>query len=116
MPSYEPVLLKGSLILVTGVNGFLGSHTANQFLLAGYNVRGQVRNIEKNKSLQEVFDERYGSGRFELVEVGDLSAPDALDIHLKGKPKGYGKVENKSDLGDRCQWSLSHCLGCLPER
>lgn len=83
--SYDPVLPTGSVILVTGVNGFLGSHIANQLLLAGYKVRGQVRDAKKNISLQEVFDERYSLGRFDLVEVKDLSQPGALDLPLQGK-------------------------------
>ena len=85
---YEPVLPPDSLILITGVNGFLGSHIANQFLLGGYRVKGTVRNLKKNTSLQELFDERYGQGRFELVEVEDLSAPGSFDPHLRGENIG----------------------------
>jgi uncharacterized protein YbjT (DUF2867 family) len=37
----------GSLILVTGVNGLLGSHVADQLLHAGYKVRGSVRDPQR---------------------------------------------------------------------
>jgi len=85
---YEPVLPTDSLILITGVNGFLGSHIANQFLLAGYRVKGTVRNLKKSTSLQELFNERYGQGGFELVEVEDLSVPGSFDPHLQGEDIG----------------------------
>jgi hypothetical protein len=88
---YEPVLPIDSLLLVTGVNGFLGSHVVNQFLRYGYRVRGTVRNLRKDICIQELFDEEYGPGRFELVQVEQLSAPGALDAHLVGEQIG-------------CQW------------
>lgn len=37
-----PAIAPGSLTLVTGVNGFIGSHIADQLLSLGYRVRGTV--------------------------------------------------------------------------
>ena len=85
---YGSVLQPDSLIFVTGVNGFLGSHIANQFLLAGYRVKGTVRNLKKNAWLRELFHERYGQGRFEVVEVEDLSVVGSLDSYLHGERTG----------------------------
>lgn len=42
-------LSPGVLVLVTGVNGYIASHVANELLLAGYRVRGTVRNVEKSQ-------------------------------------------------------------------
>ncbi|KAF4460440.1 hypothetical protein FALBO_12779 [Fusarium albosuccineum] len=75
---------QGSLVLVTGANGFLGSHTVDQFLEYGYRVKGTVRNIEKNGWLVKFFNNKYGSGRFELVEVPDMTVETAFDEVIKG--------------------------------
>lgn len=75
---------KGSLVLVTGVSGFIASHTANQFLEAGYRVRGTVRSLNKADWLYKLFDEKYGKGKFEAVEVPDMMADNAFDDAIKG--------------------------------
>jgi nucleoside-diphosphate-sugar epimerase len=68
-----PALPKDSLTLVTGINGYLGSHTADQFLEAGYRVRGTTRDLKKAEALKEYWEKRHGSGRLELVVVKDMS-------------------------------------------
>ena len=75
---------KGSTVLVTGANGLLGSHIADQFLEHGYKVRGTVRDTEKNAWLQTVFDKKYGKGSFELFKVPDLTVDGAFDEAVKG--------------------------------
>lgn len=75
---------KGSTVLVTGANGLLGSHIADQFLEHGYKVRGTVRDTEKNAWLQAAFEKKYGKGSFELVKVSDLTAEGAFDEAVKG--------------------------------
>jgi nucleoside-diphosphate-sugar epimerase len=81
----DPVLPKGALILVTGANGFIASHVIDHLLAAGYRVRGTVRDAQKNKWLQGFYDERYGQGKFELVEIKDYGAEGAFDAALEGK-------------------------------
>ncbi|KAJ7654095.1 NAD-P-binding protein [Mycena polygramma] len=44
---------KGSLVLVTGTNGFIASHVVDQLLAKGYNVRGTSRSADKSKWLYE---------------------------------------------------------------
>ncbi|RSL95812.1 hypothetical protein CEP52_011853 [Fusarium oligoseptatum] len=75
---------KGSTVLVTGANGLLGSHISKQFLEFGYNVRGTVRDPEKNAWLKEAFDKEYGQGRFELFQVPDMEAEGAFVEAVKG--------------------------------
>ncbi|KAF5640148.1 aldehyde reductase II [Fusarium sp. NRRL 25303] len=83
-PLDNPAIPKGSLVLVTGVNGLLGSHVAKQFLEYGYKVRGTVRDVEKNSWLTAAFDKQYGPGNFELVAVPDLTDDKALTGAAKG--------------------------------
>lgn len=75
---------KGSLVLITGVSGFIASHTANQFLEDGYRVRGTVRSLEKADWLYKLFNEKYGNGKFEAVEVPDMMVDNAFDQAVKG--------------------------------
>lgn len=77
-------LPKGSLILVTGVNGLIGSHCADQALQHSYKVRGTSRSLEKNKWLIELFAEKYGKNAFELVEVKDMQHAGAFDVAVEG--------------------------------
>lgn len=81
----DRVVPRDSIVLVTGANGFLGSHISDQFLHHGYRVRGTVRNLEKNAWLEKHFEEKYGAGRFELVKVADMAAQKAFHGVTKGK-------------------------------
>jgi len=76
---------KDSLILVTGVNGYIGSHVADQLLQAGYRVRGTTRDLEKVKVLKQYWETEYGSGRLEVVVVEDMSHEGAFDEAVKGE-------------------------------
>jgi nucleoside-diphosphate-sugar epimerase len=69
-------------VLVTGANGFIGSTIVDILLSEGYNVRGTVRT--QRPWLQELFDERHGSGRFESVVVSDLSVHEKVKNVLEG--------------------------------
>lgn len=74
----------GSLVLVTGANGFIGSHVADELLERGYNVRGSVRDTRKQAWLQEHFESKYGPGRFELECLPEMTERDAFDAGMKG--------------------------------
>ncbi|GAB7330188.1 hypothetical protein MBLNU13_g01854t2 [Cladosporium sp. NU13] len=74
----------GSLVLVTGANGFVASHVVDRLLEDGFNVRGSVRSEEKGKWLHQVFGGKYGKGRFETVIVPDMQANGAFDAAVKG--------------------------------
>ena len=81
----SPVIPEGSLILVTGANGFIGSHVCDQILQAGYRVRGTSREVSKTKWMEDIFEKKYGSGRFESAVVEDMAREDAFDGVCKGK-------------------------------
>lgn len=75
-------LPKGSLVLVTGVNGYIASHVADQLLEHGYAVRGTVRSADKGDWITQVFVKRHPGGRFEVVVVADMAALDAFDAAM----------------------------------
>lgn len=88
MPSIDnPAIPRGATVLVTGANGLLGSHIADQFLEYGYNVRGTVRDTEKNAWLAQLFEKNHGPGRFELFKVADMTAEGAFNEAVKGRCK-----------------------------
>lgn len=80
----SPSIPIGSLVLVTGVNGFIGSHVADQLLLAGYRVRGTVRSESKGEWVKELFDKKYGEGKVEIVIVANMSQAGAFDAACEG--------------------------------
>jgi nucleoside-diphosphate-sugar epimerase len=73
------------LVLVTGVNGYIGSWIAEAYLAAGYSVRGTVRSVSSAEPLQKLFQERGWSDRFEVVEVKEIVKPGAFDTALQGR-------------------------------
>ena len=77
-------LFKGSTVLVTGANGFIASHVADQLLEDGYNVKGTVRTLDKGQALLEHFQTKYGEGRFELVVVEDIADDAKVKAALEG--------------------------------
>lgn len=82
--NFQPVLPKGSLILVTGINGFAASHVANELLQRGYRVRGTARNEQKGSYMSDMYQKLYGTDAFEPVVVPDLNIAGALDEAVKG--------------------------------
>lgn len=75
---------RGSKILVTGVNGLVASHVAEQALKAGYRIVGTVRELSKAQWMKDKFDKDYGRDSFELRCVPDLAADGAWDEAVKG--------------------------------
>lgn len=84
MPLENLAVPQGSTVLVTGANGFIGSHVADQFLQHGFKVRGVVRDVAKNAWLADLFHQNYGQDRFELWAVPDMAAEGAFDKAVKG--------------------------------
>ncbi|KAF2729036.1 dihydroflavonol-4-reductase [Polyplosphaeria fusca] len=77
------VLQPGALIFVTGVNGLIGSHIADQLLARGYNVRGAVRDVEKSAWLSDYFTGKHTAAHFELVSVPDMTIEGCYDAVVK---------------------------------
>uniref|UniRef100_A0A0D2XKU0 NAD-dependent epimerase/dehydratase domain-containing protein n=1 Tax=Fusarium oxysporum (strain Fo5176) TaxID=660025 RepID=A0A0D2XKU0_FUSOF len=83
---------KGSTILVTGVNGFIGSHVANEFLQRGYQVRGTARDISKAAWIKDLFHQQYGKDNFSLWPVANLTSPHAFEKVIRGLDSGTGTM------------------------
>jgi nucleoside-diphosphate-sugar epimerase len=73
------------LVLISGVNGYIASRTAETFLKAGYSVRGTVRSQRSGKALLEILSEFASTGQLELVEVPDITVEGAFDEAAKGE-------------------------------
>ena len=76
------LISKGSLILVTGANGYIASHVINILLQEGFNVRGTVR--APKPWLNRYFDETYGEGRLETVPVPSMDEPGVWNQVMDG--------------------------------
>lgn len=94
----NPAIPLGSTILVTAANGLIASHVVDQFLAAGYQVRGTVRNASKCAWMNALFARRHGPGRFELFEIADCERPGIWDAPLQGV-SGLAHVLGAVDLG-----------------
>ncbi|CAO3671509.1 unnamed protein product [Umbelopsis ramanniana] len=73
----------GARVLVTGATGYVGAQVADQFLNAGYVVVGTSRTAAKAQNVKNYFDKKYGTGKFEVYETGDLVKDGAFDGAVK---------------------------------
>jgi nucleoside-diphosphate-sugar epimerase len=80
-----PAIPKRSLVLVTGVNGYIGSHIAEQLLEHVYRVRGTVRDAYKADYMHALFGKKYGEDAFEVQIVRDMATDGAFDEAMKGQ-------------------------------
>nr|XP_036581831.1 aldehyde reductase [Colletotrichum truncatum]KAF6790274.1 aldehyde reductase [Colletotrichum truncatum] len=89
----NPAVPYGSLIVISGASGFIGSHVADQALAAGYKVRGTTRDVQKNQWIETLFNQKYGKDSFELVAVPDMEVKGAFDKAVEGAA-GFVHVAN----------------------
>lgn len=73
-----------SIVLVTGINGYLGSHVADQLLQAGFRVRGTTRALSKASPLKKLWNDKYGPDKVDLVVIEDMAIPGAFDEAIQG--------------------------------
>ncbi|KAF9644895.1 NAD(P)-binding protein [Thelephora ganbajun] len=95
--------MTSELVLVTGVNGFLGAHVVDQLVHKGYRVRGTVRGARLAAN-QEIYQKIYGSV-VEIVAIDDiikgdftatLQGVDAV-IHVASPLAGRGDAASTVD-------------------
>ncbi|KAM0445322.1 hypothetical protein ACHAPV_002763 [Trichoderma viride] len=85
MTEQAAAIPKGSVVLITGLTGYIATHVAQQFFARGYKVRGTVRDLSKASWLKDdLFSAEHAAGNLELVQVPDLGAPDAFGAAVKG--------------------------------
>lgn len=72
-------------VLISGVNGYIAAQIARAFLEAGFKVRGTTRSTANTNSLTDGPLKSYvESGKFEVVEVPDITVQGAFDEAVKG--------------------------------
>lgn len=94
------VLKPGSLILITGVTGYIGAHLADQLLLRGFKVRGVVR--RPAEWLLHIFDSKYGKGNLETWFVADLTDKEALSKAMQGMVLCQPRFASTDTERNRC--------------
>ncbi|OHF01191.1 NAD dependent epimerase/dehydratase [Colletotrichum orchidophilum] len=83
-PERKFAIPKGSTVLVTGANGFIGSHVCNELLQLGFNVRGTVRDVSKCAWLPVALERQRPKGDFMLVSLPDMEKEGAFDSAVEG--------------------------------
>ncbi|KAF8859161.1 NAD(P)-binding protein [Acephala macrosclerotiorum] len=71
-------------VLLTGANGFLGTHILSELLKAGFFVRSVVRSQAKASQLSKVFPEY--SSRMDFGIVPDMTVPGAFNQVVQASP------------------------------
>lgn len=97
----------GSRILVTGANGYIGSHVVDKLLGMGYRVRGSVR--APKPWLDEYFEQKYGQDVFESVLAGALDDKNVLEQIMDGVD---GVIHLVGTYSSFCRWKSSHSRRC----
>lgn len=64
-------------VLLTGVSGFIGSHTAVQLLNSGYQVKGTLRNVGRSAHVKEVIGKQ--SAKTDKLTFAQIDLSDSLD-------------------------------------
>ncbi len=68
--------MSSSTVLLTGVSGFLGSHTTIQLLEKGYGVLGTLRNMDRAESIKEIIGQHTGKVENLSFAQADLKDSD----------------------------------------
>ncbi len=71
-------------VLVTGITGFLGAHTAIQLLAKGYNVVGSMRNLQRSSAIDAIIRAQVDAGDRLRYVTADLMRPDDWDLAVQG--------------------------------
>ncbi|KAJ0335905.1 hypothetical protein COL922a_008633 [Colletotrichum nupharicola] len=75
---------EGSTVLVTGVNGFIGSHVCSLLLQLGFDVRGTVRDPTKYAWVEDLMERDNPKGCFTLASLPDLEDEGVFDSLVDG--------------------------------
>jgi len=78
---------KNKTVVVTGVTGFLGSHTSIQLLKQGFNVRGSLRSLKRSAEIEKVI----------LAQVGETQATLSFYECDLSKDAGWHDVMQDAD-------------------
>jgi len=76
-------MMKNTKVLLTGISGFVGSHTAIQLLERGYSVTGTLRDIKRATSVKEIIGKHTGIENLTLAQA-DLQDETTWNTLTKG--------------------------------
>ncbi|KAI9666418.1 MAG: methylglyoxal reductase (NADPH-dependent) gre2 [Bathelium mastoideum] len=79
-------------ILLTGANGFVGSHVLSQLLDRGISVRAVVRSESKASAVAENFPNHANTPWLDFAVVPDITVPHAFDSALKPQYRAFDTV------------------------
>lgn len=100
---------RGRTVLITGANGFIGSHTAATFLRAGYRVRGLVRQSSDRSFLAGLDVElRHGDLADRASLAAALPGVDVV-VHVAGFASDWGPWERFHTINVRGTQQLAEC-------
>ncbi|KAB8290034.1 hypothetical protein EYC80_010360 [Monilinia laxa] len=105
----SPAIPKDSMVLVTGINGYIGSHVADQLLKAGYRVRGTTRDASKVKNLVDQWEQQHGKNRVETIVVPNMADDGAFDEAVKGV-SGIAHVASNMSFSPNPNEVIPECL------
>ncbi|EXJ66169.1 uncharacterized protein A1O5_10785 [Cladophialophora psammophila CBS 110553] len=83
-------------VLLTGTNGFIGSHILDTLLSHGVSVRGLVRSDQKAR--QVALDHPQAGSQLDFAIVPDMTAPNAFDEALISDPPFDAVIHTASPL------------------
>ncbi|KAG8892226.1 methylglyoxal reductase (NADPH-dependent) gre2, partial [Tulasnella sp. 408] len=72
-----------TLVLVSGINGFVAVEVLVSLLKRGYDVVGTIRSESKTAFLRNKFKDAVDSGKLKFAIVPDITVPGAFDEVLK---------------------------------
>ncbi|KZT58657.1 NAD(P)-binding protein [Calocera cornea HHB12733] len=80
-------LAPNALVVVTGITGYIASHTGLAALKAGYRVRGTVRSLSKAEELRKAYEKEgadVSAEKLEFVVLDDLMNADKFETVFAG--------------------------------
>ncbi|PCH34576.1 NAD(P)-binding protein [Wolfiporia cocos MD-104 SS10] len=80
-----PAIPPNSLIVITGINGYIASHVGLAALQAGYRVRGTLRSLARSEEVKAGYTAAGADiGALEFVAVDDFTSDAQLDAAFAG--------------------------------
>ncbi|KAJ0276642.1 hypothetical protein COL154_006466 [Colletotrichum chrysophilum] len=110
---------EGSTVLVTGVNGFIGSHVCSQLLQLGFDVRGTVRDPTKYAWVEDLMERDNPKGVSAVIHVASpvSLSPDPESVipsSINGAMNAL-KAANRSPTVKRFVLTSSSVAAALPK-
>ncbi len=69
-------------VLITGASGFIAAHIIENFLAAGYHIRGTIRSESTAQRIRDAHPKYQDALSFTVVP--DIAVPGAFDEAVKG--------------------------------